>query len=74
MKHSEIIDVLGGTTKVAKLCGISPAAVSQWRTAGVPQEKLVFLAAQLEKKSKGKYSRKGMFPSNWHQIWPELQP
>jgi DNA-binding transcriptional regulator YdaS (Cro superfamily) len=74
MKHSEIIDILGGTTKVAQICGISPAAIAQWRTNGVPTDKLMFLAAQLEKQSKGKYTRKGMFPKNWHEIWPELQP
>ena len=73
MKHSEIIDILGGTTKVAKICGISPAGVAQWRTNGVPQDKLMFLAAQLEKKSEGKYNRKELFPINWHEIWPELQ-
>jgi DNA-binding transcriptional regulator YdaS (Cro superfamily) len=74
MKHKEIIDILGGTTKVAKMCGISPSAVSQWRVAGVPQEKLIFLAAQLEKHSNGKYTRKGLFPASWLEIWPELKP
>lgn len=45
MNASEIIDALGGTTKVAKLCDVRPAAVSQWRTSkgGIPKPQLRFL-------------------------------
>jgi DNA-binding transcriptional regulator YdaS (Cro superfamily) len=37
-KHpdSEIIDRLGGTGSVAKLCKVKPPSVSQWRTTGIP--------------------------------------
>lgn len=31
MKHIEFIELLGGTSKVAGLCGISKGAVSQWK-------------------------------------------
>jgi DNA-binding transcriptional regulator YdaS (Cro superfamily) len=70
MNTNEIIDLLGGTFAVAKMCQISPPSVSQWRNNGLPGDKLVLLAAELEKKSNGKWSRKEI--PNWQQIWPEL--
>jgi DNA-binding transcriptional regulator YdaS (Cro superfamily) len=73
MNDSEIIQTLGGTTKVAKLCGVTLAAVSQWRNNGIPQDKLIFLAASLERATEGKMNRKDMFPSKWQDIWVELK-
>jgi DNA-binding transcriptional regulator YdaS (Cro superfamily) len=70
MNTNEIIDLLGGTFAVAKMCQISPPSVSQWRNNGLPGDKLVLLAAELEKKSNGRWSRKEI--PNWQQIWPEL--
>lgn len=70
MDTNEIIDLLGGTFAVAKMCQISPPSVSQWRNNGLPGDKLVLLAAELEKKSNGKWSKKEI--PNWQQIWPEL--
>jgi DNA-binding transcriptional regulator YdaS (Cro superfamily) len=70
MNTTEIIQTLGGTFAVAKLFRVSPPAVSQWRNNGLPGDKLVLLAAELEKKSNGKWSRKEI--PNWQQIWPEL--
>ena len=43
MDDSKIIDDLGGTTKVAALCEISTAAISQWRTKGIPKGRLKYL-------------------------------
>jgi len=43
ISSSEIIDALGGTTKVAELCEVSVSAVSQWRTDGIPKARLMFL-------------------------------
>lgn len=43
MDHSKIIDDLGGTAKVAALCEVSMAAVSQWRDSGIPKPRLMFL-------------------------------
>ena len=34
MTISEIIDAFGGTTAVARLFGVTPPAVSNWRAAG----------------------------------------
>ncbi|MGD1323536.1 Cro/CI family transcriptional regulator [Pandoraea pnomenusa] len=39
----QIIDALGGTVKVADLCEVSPAAVSQWRDKGIPKPQLRYL-------------------------------
>lgn len=44
MNASEIIARLGGTTKTAELCEVSPSAVSQWLADGViPKPRLMFL-------------------------------
>ena len=42
MDHKALIDKLGGTSKVAELCGITTGAVSQWRTNGIPAYRLAF--------------------------------
>ena len=34
--HSDLIDKLGGTVAVAKLSGVGPSAVSNWRKTGIP--------------------------------------
>ncbi|MRV72536.1 hypothetical protein GJ700_12530 [Duganella sp. FT92W] len=39
----EIIDALGGTSEVARLCQVSNAAVSQWRENGIPNSRIMFL-------------------------------
>lgn len=45
-KHtdSEIIDRLGGTTEVARICQIKPPSVSEWRSSGIPAARRQFLA------------------------------
>jgi hypothetical protein len=44
-KHpdSEIIDKLGGTAEVARLCKVKPPSVSEWRTTGIPVARRQFL-------------------------------
>jgi DNA-binding transcriptional regulator YdaS (Cro superfamily) len=74
LTDSTIIDLLGGTTKVAKLTNVSPNAVSMWRKKGIPHSQFLILAATLEKESKGLVTRKDIFPTNWFLIWPELLP
>ena len=71
MNTNHIIDLLGGTFAVAKMCRVSPPSVSQWRNNGIPADKLVLVAGELERKSEGKFSRKEI--QNWQQIWPELR-
>lgn len=72
MTADEIITGLGGTKRVAKLCGVSPSAVSEWKITGIPQGRIIYLAAEIEKLTDGKMCRKDMFPEDWHVIWPEL--
>ena len=43
MNDSQLIDALGGTAKVAALCKVSMAAVSQWRDDGIPGARRMFL-------------------------------
>ncbi len=40
IEANRIIDSMGGTTSVAKLFGIRPASVSDWRKDGVPDARL----------------------------------
>ncbi|MNL41006.1 hypothetical protein D3C87_1633910 [compost metagenome] len=41
---SEIIDRLGGTTEVARICQIKPPSVSEWRATGIPSARRQYLA------------------------------
>jgi hypothetical protein len=43
MTSSEIIDALGGTSKVARLCEVKNPSVSEWRVRGIPKARLLFL-------------------------------
>lgn len=43
LNSSQIIDSLGGTVKVAELCEVTKAAVSQWRENGIPNARLMYL-------------------------------
>lgn len=69
---SQLIDLLGGTKAVAKLAKVSQAAVTHWRTKGISEGKLLFLAAELEKQSHGLVTRKSLFPKTYKFVWPEL--
>ena len=70
MNASEMIDKLGGTTAVAKLLNVKPPSVHGWRTAGIPDDKLIRLAPILERA--GVATRQELRPDDWHSIWPEL--
>ena len=41
----QIVQALGGPSEVAKLNYITPSAVSQWITNGIPQARLLYLKA-----------------------------
>lgn len=43
LSPDQIIDALGGTNEVARLCEIQPPSVSDWRHLGVPKARLMFL-------------------------------
>jgi hypothetical protein len=36
MDTAAIIDRLGGTKETAEICGVTPAAVTLWKRAGIP--------------------------------------
>lgn len=44
-KHpdSELIDALGGTAEVARLCDVKPPSVSEWRLTGIPRARRMYL-------------------------------
>jgi hypothetical protein len=72
LTESAMIDCLGGTAKVAKMCKCDNATVSTWRKRGIPHGPLLFLAARIEKESHGLVTRKDLFPNNFWLIWPEM--
>jgi DNA-binding transcriptional regulator YdaS (Cro superfamily) len=72
LTDEQIITLLGGVTKVANMCEVSLPAVSQWKSSGIPKDKMMYLAAQLEHNSHGLITRKSLFPKNYKFIWPEL--
>ena len=72
LSDSAIIDLLGGTSKVAKMCKLDSAAVSNWRIRGIPADKYMFLGARIETESHGLVTRQDLFPNNYFLIWPEL--
>jgi hypothetical protein len=43
MTDSDIIDRLGGTSEVARLCQVKPPSVSEWRQNGIPAARRQFL-------------------------------
>ena len=43
MSDSDVIDKFGGTNEVARICDISPQAVSQWRKDGIPPARVMYL-------------------------------
>ena len=73
MNATAIIKLLGGCTRISKLVGVSVPAVSMWQNGEIPHDKLIFLAATLEKESHGLITRKSLFPNTYRLIWPELE-
>lgn len=43
MDANQIIDALGGTAEVARLCHVKSPSVSEWRTNGIPPARLQYL-------------------------------
>lgn len=72
MTATEIIQLLGGVTAVARLLGIKPPSVHAWMVDGIPEARLIELAGQLEIKSGRRFTRKGRWPDRYGVIWPEL--
>ncbi len=45
MDSNQIIDALGGTAEVARLCDVKQPSVSEWRKNGIPHARLMYLQA-----------------------------
>jgi hypothetical protein len=73
ISSTAMIRLLGGCTRVSKMVNVSVPAVSMWQNGDIPYDKLVILAATLEKESHGLVTRKNLFPNNYRLIWPELE-
>ena len=68
-KVTEAIDSLGGVTSVARLCGVKPPSVWEWKQRGsIPIEH----CAAIERATGGAVTRKDLRPDDWARIWPEL--
>lgn len=68
-KVTEAIDSLGGVTAVARLCGVKPPSVWEWKRRGsIPIER----CAAIERATSGAVTRRDLRPNDWHRIWPEL--
>jgi DNA-binding transcriptional regulator YdaS (Cro superfamily) len=72
MTDREIIDLLGGPAAVARMLGIKPPSVCGWLVDGIPDGRLRDLAAQIELRSSGRFSRRERWPDNFAFFWPEL--
>lgn len=72
MTDTEIIELLGGVTSVARMLGIKPPSVHAWLQDGIPESRLRELAGQIEIKSDGRFSRRDRWPEKFGFYWPEL--
>ena len=43
MNDKDIIEALGGTCEVARLCEVRSPAVSQWKVQGIPRARRMYL-------------------------------
>lgn len=70
-----MISLLGGVKAVSKRTGVSVQAVNKWKLQNaIPVDKLMMLAALIEKESHGLVTRQDMFPKSWLWVWPEIVP
>jgi DNA-binding transcriptional regulator YdaS (Cro superfamily) len=73
IQHAQLIQRLGGVSAVAARLGIKPPSVSGWiedGRNGIPKGRLIELGAVIERELG--IARWTLFPTDWHQIWPEL--
>lgn len=45
MNTEQIIEALGGTAEVARLCEVKMPSVSEWKKTGIPRARLMYLQA-----------------------------
>lgn len=49
MDDRDLISNLGGVTRLSQICGLTPAAVSQWNAKGIPRAWRMFFLAVFPK-------------------------
>ena len=75
LTFQQMISLLGGVKAVSRKTGVSVQAVNKWKLENnIPVDKLMMLAALIEKESHGLVTRQDMFPKSWMWVWPELMP
>ncbi len=55
---NEIIDLLGGTGCVSKICDVRDASVSEWRRSGMPKGRFMFLSERYKRLIQRPYKTK----------------
>lgn len=60
-------DVVGSQVALAELCGVSKAAITQWKATGVIPAKHCKAVAE-----KAGVSCRDLRPDDWRMYWPEL--
>lgn len=71
MNISELINRLGGATRVADMVGVRVSSISRWRVANkIPRKKLIILTSIAE--GFGVFTRQELFLLGSSRNWPEL--
>ena len=68
----EIIELLGGPAAVARRVGCKTPSVSGWLSDGIPEGRLIELAAEIERRAPDRFSRRARWPLRCAEIWPDL--
>lgn len=74
MSDREIIALLGGPAAVARMVRVRPPSVQGWLVDGIPEGRLIELAAEIERRDPVRFSRRRRWPDRCHLIWPDLAP
>jgi len=66
MNVTDIIEALGGIAAVARICGVKPPSVCEWRSRGViPADR----CADIERASEGRITCESMRPDlDWTRV------
>lgn len=64
----EAARAVGGRGGLARLLGVSAAAIGNWKVRGVPLEQCM----PIERATNGAVTRRDLRPDDWQSIWPEL--
>lgn len=71
MNDGAFVDLLGGTAAVARRVRAKQASVSEWKSRGLPELRVIQLGAGIEQA--GGPPRWRLRPDDWYLIWPELK-